>query len=102
MDSRPITNTQNIINSKALFARINWLKQQLNYHCVDEYSEELKELKELARNVEGVASVSTYEPGSDLVRDSYFEEYKKALEEPDGNAQFRPVDFSGVLYWLRQ
>jgi|SRR5687768_5303523 len=101
MESRPITNMTNTINSKDLFARIKWLEQELNYRCSDEYSEELKALKVFVENVEAVASASTYEPGSELVRDSYMEEYK-AMEEPSrGNARFSPVDFNGVSYWLR-
>ena len=101
MESKPIANTANTINSKDLFARINWLEQQLNYRCSDEYSEELKALKALAINVEGTASVSTFAPGSELVRDSYLQEYR-AMEDPaKGNAQFSPVDFNGVTYWLR-
>ncbi|SEO60041.1 hypothetical protein [Nitrosovibrio sp. Nv6] len=101
MESKSITNTANIINSKDLFARINWLEQQLNYRCSDEYSEELKALKVLMENVEAVATASTYEPGSDLVRDSYLEEYKSMEEPGKGNARFNPVDFGGVVYWLR-
>src|SRR5688500_18561650 len=101
MESKPISNTANIINSKDLFARIKKLEQELNYRCSDEYSEELKALKVFAENVEAVASVSTYEPGSELIRDSNMEEYK-AMEEPArGNARFSPVDFNGVSYWLR-
>ena len=101
MEPKPITNTANIIKSKDLFARIKKLEQELNYRCSDEHSEELKTLKVFAENVEAVASASTYEPGSELVRDSYMEEYK-AMEEPSrGNARFSPVDFDGVSYWLR-
>ena len=101
MDSKPISNTINRINSKDLFARINWLEQQLNYRCSDEYSEELKVLEVFARNVETDASVSTYERGSDLIRDSYLQEYKATEEAAQGNSRFSPVDFNGVTYWLR-
>jgi hypothetical protein len=107
MESRAIINTENIITTKELFTRIKWLKQELNYHCSDEYSKELKALRVLERNVEAAASVSTYEPGSDLVRDSYLEEYKKTVQMLQGmgntgEVQFRPVDFGGITYWLRQ
>src|SRR5688500_17384481 len=104
MEHKPITNTQNIINSMALLTRINWLEQQLNYRCSDAYSDELKALKEFARNIENAASVSTYAQGTDLIRDSGFEEY--AREETDRTDQtpqreeFNPVDFDGVTYWL--
>jgi hypothetical protein len=106
MVSRPITNTENIINSQELFIRINWLQQQLNYRCSDEYSEELKELNTFLRNMEAVASVSAYDSGTDLIRDSYLEEYTKAPEGSDtanaSRAAFSPVDFNGTIYWLRQ
>jgi hypothetical protein len=106
MESRAIVNTENIITTRELFARIKWLEQELNYHCSDEYSKELKALKILERNVEAAASVSTYEPGSDLVRDSYLEEYKKAVQMLPGmsntEVRFRPVDFAGITFWLRQ
>ena len=107
MESRAIINTENIITTKELFTRIKRLEQELNYHCSDEYSKELKELEILERNVEAAATVSTYEPGSDLVRDSYLEEYKKAVQTlPDmantSEVLFRPVDFGGITYWLRQ
>jgi hypothetical protein len=107
MESRAIINTENIITTKELFTRIKRLEQELNYHCSDEYSKELKALNILERNVEAAATVSTYEPGSDLVRDSYLEEYKKAVPTLPGTANtgevlFRPVDFGGITYWLRQ
>ncbi|BCT68207.1 hypothetical protein [Nitrosospira sp. NRS527] len=107
MESRAIINTENIITTTELFMRIKRLEQELNYHCSDEYSKELKALGILERNVEAVASVSTYQPGSDLVRDSYLEEYKKAVQTLPGTANtgevlFRPVDFGGITYWLRQ
>jgi hypothetical protein len=107
MESRAIVNTENIITTRELFARINRLKQELNYHCSDEYSKELKALEILERNVEAAASVSTYEPGSDLVRDRYLEEYTKAVQMRPGmpnadEVRFRSVDFDGITYWLRQ
>lgn len=106
MVSRPITNTENIIHSKDLLMRINWLQQQLNYRCSDDYSAELKALNAFARNMEAAASVSTYDSGTDLIRDSYLEEYTKAPGGSDtANAArmaFTPVDFNGTSYWLRR
>jgi hypothetical protein len=100
---KPITNALNIINSKELFARINWLERQLNYRCSDEYSEELKALKALAIKLEDPATFSTYDEGSNLVRNSYLEDYKKAMQEPDKDAgKYSPVDFNGETYWLRR
>ncbi|SCX86200.1 hypothetical protein [Nitrosospira sp. Nsp13] len=106
MESKPITNTARIINSGDLRTRISWLKQALNYRFSEEYSKELKALNAFERNIEPVASFSTYAPGADLIRDSDFEEYKKTMEEQNtadvSRAAFSPVDFNGVIYWLRQ
>ncbi|PTR10648.1 hypothetical protein C8R32_101178 [Nitrosospira sp. Nsp5] len=106
MESKPITNTESIINSGDLRTRISWLKQALNYRFSEEYSKELKALNAFETNIEPVASFSTYAPGADLIRDSDFEEYKKTMEEQDttdiSKAAFSPVDFNGVIYWLRQ
>lgn len=105
MESKSITNIDNIINSRDLLIRISWLKQELNYRFSEEYSEELKALNALERNIDPIASFSTYAPGTDLIRDSYLEEYKKSMggQETDmSKAAFSPVDFNGVIYWLRQ
>jgi hypothetical protein len=102
MDSASITNSKDIINSKDLFTRINWLEQALNYRCSDAYSEELKALQAFAKNVDAAASVSTYDKGSNFIRNSYFEDYRKALEATNTEAaRFAPVDFDSVIYWLQ-
>jgi hypothetical protein len=102
MDPKPISNTINIISSKDLFTRINWLEQELNYRCSDAYSEELKALQAFVKNVDTAASVSTYDKGSNLIRSSYFEGYRKGLEEANVEvARFAPVDFDSVIYWLQ-
>ncbi|HVW64618.1 MAG TPA: hypothetical protein VHB01_06345 [Nitrosospira sp.] len=105
MEHKPITNTQDVINSKELLTRINWLEQQLNYRCSDDYSEELKALNAFSRNIEAAASVSTYDDGVNLVRDSVFEDHANGtITERTGKAlcreDCRPVDFGGVIYWL--
>ncbi|GAB1719208.1 MAG: hypothetical protein NTAFB09_09390 [Nitrosospira sp.] len=105
MEHKPITNTQNVINSKELLTRINWLEQQLNYRCSDDYSEELKALNAFARNIEAAASVSTYDSGVNLIRDSAFENHANGKNaEGTGKALCREdchsVDFGGVTYWL--
>ena len=73
MESRRITNTENVINSRKLFVRIKQLEHELNYHCSDSYLEEYK--KTIHAPVDRASS-------------------------PD--AAFRPVDFDSVTYWLRQ
>jgi hypothetical protein len=105
MEHKPITNTQNVINSKKLLTRINWLEQQLNYRCSDDYSEELKALNAFERNIEAAASASTYDSGVDLIRDSGFgDQARGTVAEGTGKGLRRedccPVDFGGVTYWL--
>jgi hypothetical protein len=105
MEHKPITNTQNVINSKELLTRINWLEQQLNYRCSDDYSEELKALNAFARNIEAAASASIYDNGVDLIRDSGFGGHAGAkVTEGTGTGlcreDCRPVDFGGVTYLL--
>ena len=106
MESKPITTTESIINTADLRTRISWLKQALNYRFSEEYSKELKALNAFERNIEPVASFSTYAPGADLIRDSDFEEYKKTRDEQNttdvSRTAFSPIDFNGVIYWLRQ
>ena len=56
----------------------------------------MKALKILERNVEAAHTFSTYEPGSDLVRDSYLEECQKTIQTLQGSrntgeVRFRPI-----------
>lgn len=102
MESTPISNSDDVIHSTALLTRINWLRQALNYRFSEGSSKELAALHAFRRNIDAVASASTYDSGADLVRDSYLEEYKNTLESPDREKPaFSPVDFGGVTYWLR-
>jgi hypothetical protein len=102
MQSGPITNTADLIHTDNLFSRIQWLEQELNYRCSDEYSEELKALKSLARTVETTTSERTYQRSAELIRDSHLPEYRKGLDEvARANTKFSSVDFNGVTYWLR-
>ena len=102
MESAPITNTADQIHTDDLFSRIKWLEQELNYRCTDEYSEELKALKSLARTIETTTSEQTYQRSAELIRDSYLAEYRKDLDEAArANVKFSSVDFDGVTYWLR-
>ena len=102
MESAPITNTADQRHTDDLFSRIKWLEQELNYRCTDEYSEELKALKSLARTIETTTSEQTYQRSAELIRDSYLAEYRKDLDETArANVKFSSVDFDGVTYWLR-
>ena len=100
----PISNSDNVINTKDLLARIHWLEEALNYRCTDEYSEELKRLRTLAEHVESVASQTTYEEGSDLIRDSYLQQYMKtsgSANHESAASALSPINFNGEIYWLR-
>jgi hypothetical protein len=102
MQSGPIANTADFIHTDDLFSRIKWLEQELNYRCSDEYSQELKALKSLARTIETTTSERTYQRSAELIRDSYLPEYRKGLDElARANTKFSSVDFDGVTYWLR-
>jgi hypothetical protein len=102
MQSGPITNTADLIHTDDLFSRIQWLEQELNYRCSDEYSEELNALKSLARTVETTTSERTYQRSAELIRDTHLPEYRKGLDEAArANTKFSSVDFDGVTYWLR-
>jgi hypothetical protein len=102
MQSGPITNTADLIHTDDLFSRIQWLEQELNYRCSDEYSEELKALKSLARTVDTTTSERTYQRSAELIRDTHLPEYRKGLDEAArANTKFSSVDFDGVTYWLR-
>ena len=104
--TRRISNTDDVINTKDLLARISWLEQELNYRCSDDYSEELKKLRALAEQVEEIASPTAYEEGSYLIRDSYLQQYMKAIESADPKSvsglTFSPVNFDGEIYRLRR
>ncbi len=115
-----ISNNQDIIDSRDVIERINWL-EAVPPDNTQEDNDELAILQKLAEQAEGYASDWTY--GEALIRDSYFEEYAQDLAEDIGaiqdNAQwpysyidwkraaqelqadYTSVDFDGVTYWIR-
>lgn len=93
-----ITNSEDIIDSRDVIARIEWLEGELEstYEGADtdvdfdtwleqddsDEARELKALRSLAEEAEGYCS--DWQHGEALIRDSHFEEYAKQLAEDIG------------------
>lgn len=129
MQNRDIDNSEDIIDSRDVIARIEELEAERDAAedegeaPFDEGSAaELAELTELAR--EGENASSDWIHGATLIRDSYFEEYARELAEDfHGKAireaswpfdcidwgaaaealkqDYTSVEFSGVTYYVR-
>lgn len=116
-----ITNTQDVIDSRDIIARIEYLESiEVDNRYHDE-SEELTALLELASEAEGYAPDWTY--GAQLIRESYFTEYAQELSKDIGAipkdtawpctcidwesaaqellVDYTEVDFGGVSYYIR-
>jgi len=111
-----ISNSEDLIDSRDIIARIEWLE---NDPDPDE-EEELETLKDLQKQCEGY---SDWEYGEALIRDSYFVEYAQDLAEDIGaidrnsnwpnncidweraarelQMDYTCVDFDGIDYWIR-
>ena len=111
-------NTQDIIDSRDVIARIEELEE--DEEKTDDEKEELKVLKELAKEGEDSAD---WPYGETLIRDTYFNEYAEQLAEDigaiDSNAKwplnhidwdaaadelqsdYMTVDFDGREYYIR-
>jgi hypothetical protein len=123
--TKEISNSEDIIDSRDVIARIEELGSELEEGSIDDPSdadlkEELASLKNLAEQCEGV---SDWTYGESLIRDDYFEEYARELAEDIDAIQsdqgwpnycidwtfaaeelqmdYTPVDFDGVTYWIR-
>ena len=118
--TKEITSSEDIIDSRDVIARIEYLE---GYDEVldDDERQELEELRELASEGEGASSEWTH--GETLIRESYFVEYAEQLADDigaiDSNAgwptchidwdaaaaslkmDYTSVDFGGVEYWIR-
>jgi hypothetical protein len=114
-----ISNTDDVIDSRDVIARIEELEAQDERD--ESETDELAALKALADEASGYAA--DWEHGETLIRDSYFEEYAQELAEDCGmvNANatwpnncidwdqaarelqmdYTAVDFDGVTYWIR-
>ena len=113
------TNSDDIIDSRNVIARIEELESQGEEIDEDE-KEELAKLKAFAEEGEGVAD---WRHGETFVRDSYFENYAQELAEDIGALEncdhwpatcidweqaarelrmdYSSFDFDGVTYWAR-
>ena len=128
MKTDEITNSQDVIDSRDVIARIEELESEMEdlegqelENWKEDYQDELDSLKALAEEAEGSPD---WEYGETLIRDSYFTEYAEELckdigeipkELPwyianhidwDGVASelkqdYMSVDFDGVEYWIR-
>jgi hypothetical protein len=117
-----IDNTQDVIDSRDVIARIEDLQQDVDAELADEDDiAELKALKALADEASGYAADWQY--GEALIRDSYFKEYAQQLADDIGAVKadaswpnncidwdeaarqlkqdYTEVDFDGVAYWIR-
>lgn len=119
MKSTEITNAEDIIDSRDVIARIEYL-EDLEERDEDETAE-LTALKALADEASGYAA--DWRHGEALIRDSYFEEYAQQLADDIGaiprdaswpmtcidweqaarelQQDYTSVDFDGVTYWIR-
>ena len=117
--TQEITNAEDIIDSRDVIERINYL--EIDEGSLDELEkEELANLRSLAEEAE---SSPDWKYGEALIRDSYFQEYAEQLAEDIGAIQkgatwpnncidweeaaeqlqqdYMCVDFDGVKYWIR-
>ena len=128
--SKTISNTDDIIDSRDVIKRIEYLEAEVEEcelckagegDCEDSDHDEYRALKELAEEAEGYAPDWTF--GEALIRDSYFEDYARELAEDIGaikgdeswplsfidweraadalKQDYTSVTFDGVDYWIR-
>ena len=120
MQTQPITNHDDVIDSRDVTARIEYLTD-LGTEADDDEQAELATLQALA--AEGANCAADWPYGEVLVRNSYFVEYAQQLAEdlgcinPDASwpntcidweqaarelrYDYTPLDFDGVTYWIR-
>lgn len=126
--TREISNSDDTIDSRDVIARIEELRSDLesaigdsDHDSADEIRDELAPLEKLASDGE---SLSDWQYGVTLVRDSYFESYARDLaEDMSGEAirnaswpfnhidwdaaaealkiDYTEIDFDGVAYYAR-
>lgn len=122
-----ITNYDDVIDSRDIIERIDELREQISElknekQNVDDLEEELSTLEALAEEGE---SLSDWEYGVTLIRDSYFKEYAQEFAEDCGYIQrdramqwpyncidwdeaadellmdYTELDFNGATYYAR-
>lgn len=126
----PISNSDDIIDSRDVIARINYLEDEIgNFEedpewPLDEPIEDTRaELKLLLVLKEEAEGYSEWEHGAAMIRDSYFENYAREFAEDIGavsrnedwpkchidweaaadslRQDYTSVEFDGVTYWVR-
>jgi hypothetical protein len=115
----PIDNTEDLIDSRAIIARIAYLDDEEELD--DDERDELEALRALAEEAEGYCPDWPY--GATLILDSYFEEYAEQFADDIGaidrdaswplscidweraarelQMDYTSIDFGGVTYWVR-
>lgn len=125
MRNREISNTDDLIDSRDVIARIEELREQMDDDDSPELDadeqEEYNALVALQEQAEGYAA--DWRHGETLIRDSYFTEYAQELAEDIGAVKddtgwpgrhidwdaaadelkqdYTAVEFDGVTYWVR-
>ena len=117
-----INNMEDIINSRSIVERINYL--EIDEEAQDEEDrQELKTLCALVEEMEGYAGGDKAEDGIGLIRDSYFQDYAEQLAEDIGaidsnttwplyhidweaaadslKMDYSSLEFDGITYWYR-
>jgi len=120
--SNKITNYEDVIDSRDVIERIDYLQTFEESELDESENEELKNLLSLQEEAEGYSEDWKY--GSTLIRDSYFVEYAEELVRDIGDLpqdlpsyiennidwegvadaikeDYTNVDFDGVEYWIR-
>ena len=117
--NREINNTDDVIDSRDVIARIDELEAIENPNMDD--ADELVTLKALADEASQYAA--DWEYGETLIRDSYFRDYAEELADDIGavskdatwpnnfidweaaadalKQDYTSVEFDGVTYWIR-
>jgi hypothetical protein len=116
-----ITNREDIIDSRDIIARIEWLEDAAEAETIDDDErDELAALKAFAAEAD---SADDWQHGATLIRDSHFKEYAQGLADDigaiDRNAtwpancidwdeaadllrqDYFSAEFGGVEYWVR-
>lgn len=126
--SREVSNSDDIIDSRDVIARIEELEAERDACDADAYEEwqesaEADELAALCNLRDEAEGCDDWAHGASLIRDSYFEEYAEQLADDIGaidqraswpltcidwekaarelQMDYTSVEFDGVTYWMR-
>ena len=119
------TNSDDVIDSRDIIARIDTLRNEITAHSDIDVSlaDEIKELKILELLADGAGGSPDWDHGETLISDSYFEDYARELAKDIGaindndswpytcidwekaaselQMDYFSVNFDGVDYWIR-